>query len=46
MKSPQRFHRQGGYLNVVEYLIERGANVNQEDDYERTPLWAASQVRI
>ena len=31
-----------GHLDIVKYLIEKGANVNIQDIYGRTPLyWAA-----
>lgn len=37
--------REAGHFAVVEYLLERGADVNAEDWYGETPLWAAVDVR-
>jgi ankyrin repeat protein len=33
------------HLKVAEYLIEAGANVNAQDWYGQTPLWAAVDIR-
>ena len=37
---------QEGHLNVVKFLVEKGANVHHEDNEGATPLWVASQVRF
>ena len=31
-------------MNVVQFLLEKGAEVDRADNEGRTPLWAASQV--
>ena len=36
---------QEGHLKVVEFLVEKGAKVDQADFRGVTPLWMASQVR-
>ncbi|MGD8808259.1 MAG: ankyrin repeat domain-containing protein [Gammaproteobacteria bacterium] len=33
------------HLKIAEYLIEAGANVNAQDWYGQTPLWAAVDIR-
>ena len=35
---------QNGHLDVVRFLIEKGANVDQTDKNDRTPLCVASLV--
>ena len=37
-------HLQNGHLNLVEFLIEKGANVHHEDWHGIFPLGIASQV--
>ncbi len=33
------------HAKTARYLIEHGANINAEDWYGRTPLWAAVDIR-
>lgn len=40
--TPLYFSAQENYPNIVEYLIEHGANVNAENDSEITPLMVAA----
>ena len=32
-----------GYLSIVQYLIEKGANIEAKDKYQQTPLHIACQ---
>ena len=33
------------HLKIAQYLIDAGANVNAQDWYGQTPLWAAVDIR-
>ena len=35
---------QEGHLDVVKFLVEKGADVHHADNKEETPLWVASEV--
>ena len=35
---------QNGHLDVVRFLIEKGAEVDRADDEGRTSLWTAAKV--
>ena len=37
---------QNGHLDIVRFLIEKGAKVDQANNEAVTPLWIASQVRF
>lgn len=37
--------RQPEHLEIARYLIEQGADINAEDWYGQTPLWAAVELR-
>jgi ankyrin repeat protein len=53
LSSRDRFQHQGmtpflaacqsGHLDIVEFLLEKGSNVNEKDNDERTPLHLASE---
>ena len=36
--TPLHYACRGGYLQIVEYLIENGADIEAQDDNEETPL--------
>jgi ankyrin repeat protein len=36
---------QSDHLKIAQYLVEAGANVNGQDWYGETPLWAAVDIR-
>ena len=37
---------QNGHLEIVEFLIENGAEVDQANKQNQTPLWVAVRVRM
>ena len=37
--APLRFATASSYIDILEYLISKGADVNVEDNLGRTPLW-------
>ena len=38
--------KQKGHLEIVQFLIEKGANIDQVNYKKQTPLWIAAKVRI
>ena len=40
------FTQQKGDLKIVEFLVEKGVNVNQATDDGKTPLWIVAKVKM
>jgi len=36
--TPLHIAAKYGYLNIIEYLVQHGANVNQLENTQKTPL--------